>query len=220
MGQLVSSDAEAYFETRLTYDKKREVLWDTLAEVVFQPYIAPSDTVIELGAGWCDFINSVSARRRIAVDLWSGVREEAAPGVETIVGSADDLQGVAGASVNLIFASNLLEHLTHEQIDRLTAEAQRVLVPGGRLVLVQPNFRLCAKNYFDDYTHVSIWSDISMSAYLESRGWKLERVEGRFLPLTVKSRLPVSATLIKAYLKSPVRPKAGQMLIVATTPTH
>ena len=211
----MSNEADAYFETRLTYDKKRKVLWDTLADAVFQPYIGPDHTVVELGAGWCDFINSVSAKRRVAVDIWSGVEEQAAPGVETIVGSADELTELGDTSVNLIFASNLLEHLTHEQIDKLSNEAQRVLVPGGRLVLVQPNYRLCAKNYFDDYTHISVWSDIGMSTYLESRGWELERVEGRFLPLTVKSRLPVSEKLIRAYLKSPVKPKAGQMLVVA-----
>jgi ubiquinone/menaquinone biosynthesis C-methylase UbiE len=122
---------------------------------------------------------------------------------------------LADGSAQLVFASNLLEHLTHAQIDALSDEAMRVLSPGGRFVLVQPNFRLCAKNYFDDYTHVSIWSDVSMSAYLESRGWTLERVVGRFLPLTVKSRLPVSAALIRAYLKSPIRPLAGQMLLVS-----
>jgi len=214
----MSEDADSYFETRLAYDEKRKVLWDTLAEAVFADFIGPTDTVVELGAGWCDFINSVSASRRIAVDIWSGVVDEAGPGVEAHVGSADDMDFLEDGSVDLVFASNLLEHLTHEQIDRLSDEAQRVLKPGGRLVLVQPNYRLCAKNYFDDYTHITVWSDISMSAYLQSRHWQLERVEGRFLPLTVKSRLPVSKTLIRAYLASPLKPKAGQMLLVARNP--
>jgi SAM-dependent methyltransferase len=214
----MSQGADAYFETRLAYDHKRDVLWRTLAAAVFQPMIAPSDTVVELGAGWCDFINSVSARRRIAVDVWQGVTEQAGDGVEAHVGSADDLAFLAEGSVQLIFASNLLEHLERDQVDRLVDEASRILAPGGRLVLVQPNFRLCAKRYFDDYTHVSIWSDVSMTAYLESRGWSVERAEGRFLPLTVKSRLPVSAALIRTYLRSPVKPLAGQMLIVARRP--
>lgn len=214
----MTGSAEAYFQTRLAYDPKRKVLWRTLAEEVFQPLIGPTDTVVELGAGWCDFINSVSARRRIAVDVWSGVSEAAATGVEPHVASAEDLAFMADGTAHVVFASNLLEHLTHPQIDALSDEVMRVLVPGGRLILVQPNYRLCAKNYFDDYTHVSIWSDISMSTYLESRGWRLERVVGQFLPLTVKSRLPISSRLIRAYLRSPVRPLAGQMLLVARRP--
>jgi SAM-dependent methyltransferase len=214
----MTGPAEAYFQTRLAYDAKRKVLWGTLAEEVFQPLIGPDDTVIELGAGWCDFINSVTASRRVAVDVWPGVTQAAAPGVETHVASADDLGFLPDGSANVVFASNLLEHLTHPQVDALSVEAMRVLVPGGRLILVQPNYRLCAKHYFDDYTHVSIWSDISMSTYLEARGWRLSRVVGRFLPLTVKSRLPASSRLIRAYLRSPIRPLAGQMLIVALRP--
>lgn len=214
----MTGSAEAYFQTRLAYDAKRKVLWRTLAEEVFQPLIGPDDTVIELGAGWCDFINSVTAGRRVAVDVWPGVTQAAASGVETHVASADDLGFLPDGSADIVFASNLLEHLTHAQVDALSDEVLRILAPGGRLILVQPNFRLCAKNYFDDYTHVSIWSDISMSAYLESRGWQLERVEARFLPLTVKSRLPVSSKLIRAYLRSPIRPLAGQMLLVARRP--
>jgi ubiquinone/menaquinone biosynthesis C-methylase UbiE len=213
-----AADPTSYFDTRLAYDKKREVLWRTLASSVFQPLVSPGDTVVELGAGWCDFINSVQAHRRIAVDIWDGVTEQANEGVETHVSSAEDLQFLRDDSVDLVFASNLLEHLTREQVDLVTNEARRVLVAGGRLVLVQPNYRLCAKNYFDDYTHVSVWSDIGMATYLEAQGWELEQVVSRFLPLTVKSRLPVSSMLIRAYLRSPVRPLAGQMLVIARKP--
>jgi hypothetical protein len=40
-------------------------------------------------------------------------------------------------------------------------------------------------------------------------------VQPRFLPLTVKSRLPTWPLLIAAYLKSPFRPMGKQMLVVA-----
>lgn len=212
---MSSPDPEGYFRTRLAHDDKRRVLWGTLVKEFFQPMIGPHDTVLELGAGWCDFINEVSARHRIAVDLWDGIGELAARGVQTHVASVTSLPFIEDGSVNLVFASNLLEHLTVDQVDATVAEAERVLAPGGRLVLVQPNFRLCAKRYFDDYTHVSVWSDVGMGGYLEAKGWELEQVQGRFLPLTVKSRLPVSKTLIRAYLRSPVKPLAGQMLVVA-----
>jgi SAM-dependent methyltransferase len=214
----MSASSESYFETRLAYDHKRHVLWRTLVEAVFQRLVRPTDTVVELGAGWCDFINNVTAARRIAVDVWESLERQVGDGVEAHIGSADDLGFLDDGTVDLIFASNLLEHLTREQVESLSDEAARVLAPGGRLVLVQPNFSLCAKHYFDDYTHVSIWSDVGMAGFLEARGWELEQVRGRFLPLTVRSRLPVSSTLIRAYLRSPVKPLAGQMLIVARRP--
>ena len=119
-----------------------------------------------------------------------------------------------GLSVAAIVVA-AMEHLTQDEVGAVVDEARRVLVPGGRLVLVQPNFRLCAKNYFDDYTHVSMWSDVGLTGYVQSRGWEVEEVRARFLPLTVKSRLPVSRVLIRAYLSSPIKPMAGQMLVIA-----
>jgi len=214
-----SEDADAYFASRLEHDPKRAVLWDTLWTSVFRHLVPPDGTVVELGAGWCDFINAAEAKRRIAVDVWPGVVDHVAGGVEAHVGSAADLTFLDDSSVDVVFASNLLEHLVLDDARRLVREARRVLRPGGRLILLQPNFRLCAKHYFDDYTHVSVWTDVGLTDFLRSEQLTVERVEPRFLPLTVKSRLPVNATLIKAYLKSPIRPRAGQMLVVATAPS-
>lgn len=214
-----SEAAEAYFDTRLVYDEKRRVLWQTLADEVFSEFVAPDDAVLELGAGWCELINALHARRRVAVDLWPGIKDYAAPGVESLVTSATDLGPLADASINVVFASNLVEHLTHAQFDSLLEESARVLVPGGRLVLIQPNFRLCPRTYFDDYTHVSIWTDVGLSGFLESRQWRVLDLQPRFLPLTVKSRLPVHPALIKAYLRLPVKPLAGQMMVVAQRPS-
>ncbi len=217
MGRIHGAD-QAYFDTRLAHDPRRAVVWQTLCDEVFSDYIGATDTVVELGAGWCDFINSVTAQRRIAVDLWDGLPEAAGPGVEAHVGPAQDLSFLADAAVDAVFASNLLEHLERPVVEELVAESLRVLKPGGRLLLVQPNYRLCSKRYFDDYTHVSIWSDVGMAAFLRAMGLELEHVEPRFMPFSLQSRLPVSRLLITAYLRSPIKPQAGQMLIVARRP--
>jgi SAM-dependent methyltransferase len=218
MGAIAGAD-DAYFKTRLAYDKRREVLWATLWDEVFSDYIGSADTVVELGAGWCDFINSAKAGRRVAVDIWAGIREAAADGVETHIGPAQDMSFLGDSTVDVVFASNLLEHLERPVVEELVRESLRVLKPGGRLILVQPNYRLCSRRYFDDYTHVSVWSDIGMSEFLKAMGMELERVEGRFLPFSLKSRLPVSRTLIVGYLRSPIKPQAGQMLLVARRPS-
>jgi hypothetical protein len=71
------------------------------------------------------------------------------------------------------------------------------------------------REYFDDYTHVSVFSHVSLADFLRVNGFDLLEIRPRFLPLTVKSRLPVLPWLIKAYLASPIKPMAKQMLIRA-----
>lgn len=207
--------AEEYFASRLQFDRKRNILWSTLWQYSLSSVLKGSSSILELGAGWCDFINNAHAPRRVAVDLWPGVVEAAAPGVEAHVGSATELDFLKDGSMDAVFASNLVEHLTHEQFDAMLLECDRVLEPGGRIAFVQPNFRLAYKRYFDDYTHVTMWSDASLPDFLTSRGWEIEHVRGRYMPLSVKSRFPVSALLIRLYLASPIKPLAGQMLVVA-----
>jgi len=52
--------------------------------------------------------------------------------------------------------------------------------------------------------------------FLNANGFDVIEIWPRFLPLTVKSRLPASPGLIKAYLASPIKPLAKQMLVRAT----
>ena len=91
-----------------------------------------------------------------------------------------------------------------------------MLSPGGRLIIMQPNFRLNPGGYFDDYTHVAIYTDRSLADYLTSLGWTIEIVMPRFLPLTLKSKASGLTFLVPWYLRSPIKPMAGQMLLVAT----
>jgi cyclopropane fatty-acyl-phospholipid synthase-like methyltransferase len=203
-----------YFETRLAQDPNREKVWRHLCDHLSR-YVRPDAEVLELGAGWCDFSNFVKARRVVAMDLDATVVRAAAPHVEAEVGDCTDLSRFDEDSFDVVFASNLLEHLDREQSARLLAGAARVLRPGGRLILMQPNFRLNPGRYFDDFTHVSVFTDQSLSDYLTSLGWSIEVRQARFMPLTLKSRGSGLSFLVPWYLRSPIKPLAGQMLIVA-----
>jgi cyclopropane fatty-acyl-phospholipid synthase-like methyltransferase len=203
-----------YFATRLSENANRQPVWRHICDYLERWIPADSD-VLELGAGWCDFANLVTARSVTAVDLEAVVRTAAASHVRAIVGDVTDLRELEDASFDVVFASNLLEHLERPQCDRLLAEAERVLRPGGRLILLQPNFRLQPGRYFDDFTHVSIFTDVSLADYLRAGGWRVEHVAARFLPLSLRSRGSSLTFLVPWYLRSPVKPMAGQMLVVA-----
>ena len=100
----------------------------------------------------------------------------------------------------------------------ITCNVYAKLRPGGRLVLIQPNFRLTARRYFDDYTHRTIFTDVSLPDLVASRGFRRERVEARFLPFSMQSRLSFGYRLAPLYLRLPWRPLAGQMLVIASRP--
>lgn len=206
----------AYHDSRLSFDPRRNVVWRALWRYYFSKRIGRDETVLDLGAGYGDFINHVVARDRIAVDQWPGMAEHLDPAVRPIIGSVTDLDAIADNSVDYAFASNLVEHLAQETFTALLQSLRTKLSPGkGRLALLQPNYRYAYREYFDDYTHVAVYSHISLSDFLEAHGWQVTEVHPRFLPLTVKSRLPTWEWLIGAYLRSPIRPMGKQMLLVA-----
>ena len=204
-----------YFETRLAPNEHRSRIWEHICRYL-QRWIPPQSDVLELGAGWCDFANSVIARRVVAMDIDATVRQAARPGVQAVVGDCADLRDFGAGEFDVVFASNLLEHLDRELTGRLLAEAARVLRPGGSLIVMQPNFRLNPGRYFDDFTHVAIYTDKSLPDYLVSEGWQVQTVKARFLPLTMKSKASGLTFLVPYYLRSPVKPLAGQMLVIAS----
>jgi SAM-dependent methyltransferase len=206
-----------YFETRLAPNPSRSQIWRYLCAYLAR-WIPKDADVLELGAGWCDFSNNVECASVTAVDLDATVQRAAAAHVTALVGDCTDLVGINDLSVDVVFASNLLEHLERPQANLLVAEAARVLRPNGRLILLQPNFRLAPGRYFDDYTHVAIFTDQSLQDYLKSRGWSIEAAYPRFLPLTMKSKASRLTFLVPWYLRSPIKPFAGQMLVVANPP--
>jgi len=121
-------------------------------------------------------------------------------------------------SFDVAFASNLFEHLTREQTIPTLNEFQRVVRPGGTLIVLQPNFRFCYNTYFDDYTHLQIFTDRSLYDLLEAFGFSVREARPRFLPVNMKStlrlRLPMLRHLVRLYLSLPFNPRAGQMLFV------
>ena len=207
--------SEGYHASRLTADSRRDVVWDALWRFHFSKLIGRDSCVLDLGCGYGNFINRVEARRRIAVDSWPEFPRHVAPGVEAVIGNVTDIGFLPDAGVDFAFASNLFEHITQSQFAAVLATLRTKLSRNGTLNILQPNYRYAYREYFDDYTHIAIYSHISLVDFLLANGYETIDIRPRFLPLTVKSRLPVSPLLIRAYLASPVKAMGKQMLIRA-----
>jgi len=184
--------------------------------------VNPDGATLDLGAGYCHFINQIASREKLALDLnVENLRLYAGAGVRCIEASGADLAGIGSASLNSVFASNVYEHFpSRESVSSSLEEVHRVLRPGGRAIILQPNFAYCAKQYFDYFDHRLIFTHKGMAEGLTIAGFELERVTAQFLPYTSKSALPAAPWLVSMYLAFPPawRVLGGQMLLVARKP--
>jgi SAM-dependent methyltransferase len=207
---------DSYHQTCLSPDKKREVAWESLWRLYFSKLIKNGDCVLDLGCGYGNFINNVVARRRIAVDSWEGFPAHLDANIEHHVGSVTNLDFVDDGSVNFALASNIFEHLSFDEIRQVLDMLKKKLAPDGTLTILQPNYRYAYREYFDDYTHRTIFSHVSIVDFLEANGFETIELIPRFLPLTIRSRLLVRPWLIRLYLLSPFKWLGKQMLVRAT----
>jgi cyclopropane fatty-acyl-phospholipid synthase-like methyltransferase len=205
----------AYHAVHLPEDPARGIVWRVIAEHL-APYIAPDARVLEIGAGYCDWINAVRAERRVAVDLWPGFARYCAASVEArVLDASTDLPSLGASAFDVVLASNVLEHFAPDAAAAMIADVAALLRPGGRFIVVQPNFRYAWRQYFDDYTHRAVFTDVSLPNLLRAQGFHIEVVRPRFLPYSMRrARLPIRAWMVRAYLRSPIKPGAGQMLVI------
>jgi SAM-dependent methyltransferase len=191
----------------------RRKVWKQIVRYVVKD--APlAQNVLELGGGYCDFINQFPAFCKAVFEINPNMRDHCAPEVTFRAESAIDLVDVKDSSLDLVFAGNFLEHLTQDELARQLKRIHQTLKPEGRFVILQPNYRLCAENYFDDPTHRTIFSDENLQSLVSPHGFHVSKLIPGFLPFSLKSRLPKWGFLVRLYLASPIKPFAAQMYAV------
>ena len=193
------------YQVRFSSDEQaqKRALWKILCADYFQKYVHLEDVVLDLGAGYCEFINHIHCKTKYAVDLNEDTRVHAAPDVQVLLTRSSDLHMFTDSSVDVVFASNFFEHLpTKDEFLSTLQEVHRVLrTSAGRLLILQPNIRLLHGKYWDFVDHHIPLTDRTLVEALETVGLKPVEVRARFLPYTTKSRLPQHPFLVRLYLR-------------------
>jgi 2-polyprenyl-3-methyl-5-hydroxy-6-metoxy-1,4-benzoquinol methylase len=203
-GTHANEGIQHLYHDRFSEDERARKLelWRILCAAFFQRYVRPDDVVLDLGAGYCEFINHIRCRSKYAVDLNPDTRSCASPDVTVLSTTSSRLDMLADGSVDVVFASNFFEHLPDKREFLATlGELRRVLRPGtGRLLILQPNIRLLHGAYWDFLDHHLALTDRSLAEAVRMAGLEPVEIRVRFLPYTTKSRFPQHALLVRAYL--------------------
>lgn len=218
------TDLERLYANRFSEGDRREkgALWETLCRSFLQRYVPRDGSVLDLGAGYCDFINHIIAARRIALDLNPDTERFAAPGVEVHRIPLERLgEVVAPGTLDMAFASNVFEHLRGpDALLEILAAVHAALRPGGTILVLQPNIRLVGAAFWDFVDHTLPLTEKGMEEALTMSGFAMVERRARFLPYTTKGRLPKWSPLLRIYLAlRPLQWLLGkQMFLVARRP--
>lgn len=204
---MPDSNTEKLYRVRFKEDQlgPKDAIWKVLCKYFFQKYIPQDAAVLDIGAGYCEFINNIQCAKKYAIDLNNDTPKYADSDVKVFKCPSTALSPFEDASIDICFMSNFLEHLDNRK-DILTtlAEVLRVLKAGGKILILHPNIRYLYKEYWDYFDHRIPLSDKSLVEVLQASGLVIDEVIGAFLPYTTKSRIPQLPWLVRLYLKFPL----------------
>lgn len=199
-------------------ERARAEVWKVLTRHYFQRWIDANNAVLDVGAGYCEFINHIQAQHKFALDLNPVTPLKAGPGVTVLNQDVTNSWSLDDRLLDVVFSSNFFEHLlSKEALQRCLKEAYRVLKPGGLLLAMGPNIRFSYNVYWDFFDHYLPLSDRSMAEALQTVGFRIEKVIPQFLPYTMsEGRIP-RPILVRMYLAFPIAWKflGKQFLLIA-----
>lgn len=169
-GRYLGEAGKVYFRYQNQGDRQR----GRINARKFQPYVRPSDRVLDFGCGSGSLLQSLKCRHRIGVEVNPSARNIAAAAGLEVHASLDQ---VLDATVDIAISNHTLEHVL-APIHELQALRSK-LMPGGRLVICVPLDDWRTQNYFDidDINHhLYTWTPLLMGNLLSEAGYTVEKV--------------------------------------------
>jgi SAM-dependent methyltransferase len=182
----------------------KEEVWREVGRFLQRRWIPESSRVLDVATDVGYFIRNITAAERWASDL----RDTSAHMPDDVRFVQSDGLQLADVMPNdyfdVVFMSNYLEHLdSAESVIAQLRVARRLLREGGRVVILQPNIKLVGTAYWDFIDHRVPLTEESLVEAATFAGFRTRDVIRRFLPYSVKGRLPAHPLLVRGYLAFP-----------------
>lgn len=194
----------------------RRDVWKILCADFFARYVRPDATVLDVGAGWGEFINTIAAGRKLAMDLNPDLQTHLSPDVEHLHQDCSRDWPIPAGALDVVFTSNFLEHLPDKaSVERTVAQAHRGLKDGGLLICLGPNVKYVPGAYWDFWDHHIPLTESSVAELLRMNGFAVDVCLPRFLPFSMSTGRRVPLGLVRLYLRlPPAWPLFGKQFLV------
>jgi SAM-dependent methyltransferase len=221
-GSEQPEDLQKLYTTRFTgHEDYRNQIWRLLTSEFFSRWVKPTDTVLDLGCGYGEFINNISAAKKYAMDLNPSTKNQVLPDVEFLEQDCSLPWPFPDNALDTVFTSNFFEHLPTKHVLLATmTEAQRCLKPGGRLIAMGPNVKYLTGTYWDFFDHYLPLTELSISELMTLSGLHIDESIARFLPYTMSMGRQPALWKVRLYLRLPFawRLFGHQFLVIGRKP--
>ncbi|MGB7437965.1 MAG: methyltransferase domain-containing protein [Candidatus Acidiferrum sp.] len=201
---LIPADLQQLYQNRFSeHSEYRNQVWQALCPF-FSRWISPDDAVLDLGCGWCEFINAVQCRTKFAMDLNPDSASHVSPGVTLLHQDCSERWQIPSQSLNVVFSSNFFEHLPSKiALENTFLQAHRALKPRGRLIAMGPNIKFVPGQYWDFVDHHLPLTELSIMELMRKCGFEGEFCADRFLPFTMSQGQKPPLWTVRLYLALP-----------------
>jgi SAM-dependent methyltransferase len=197
-------DLDVIYKTRFrNQGEYRKKVWSILTRY-FSQWIPSDSVVLDLGCGYCEFINQVQCSCKFGMDLNPEAERQASADVQILQQDCSMPWSIPPDSLTTVFTSNFLEHLpTKGHVEKTLMQAHAALRTGGLLIAMGPNVRLVPGAYWDFFDHYVALTDRSMKEILTKCGFRVDLCLDRFLPYSMSQGRTYPLWMLRAYLAMP-----------------
>jgi 2-polyprenyl-3-methyl-5-hydroxy-6-metoxy-1,4-benzoquinol methylase len=191
----------------IEYSDKKRPLTDypsKLAGYIVKEFnLQPGQSMLEVGCGRCELLSHFGnfGLETYGIDSAlsaSNFAKSANAKFELIEYKSDVTTTIfSGKKFDVIFTKSFIEHIPETK--QFFEWCHDLLVDGGKIISLTPDWESNYKIFYDDFTHVKPFTQISLNQILEAAGYKNIRVfRFRQLPITWSSKFMNNLAAITA----------------------
>lgn len=191
----------------------------------FQPYIVPTDRVLEFGVGTGWNLASVAAAEKVGYDLSSSVVQKLQEQNITFI---DSVAEIPAHTFDVVICHHVLEHVANPT--EVLGTIQQKLKPQGKLLLFVPyevERRYRAYQRGEPNFHIYSWNVQTLAALVERCGYRVVKAviapfgyERFAAELSVRSRFPFWGYRLMLGALRLIRPCREVMIVAENAPVQ